>query len=308
MRAMKILLLASTILFLISGGLYFFAPDFKEKALSRGKRKVTYSTLKTLDGREQEIRLRISNDKAAGNSDVGTQGSQKDKAIFLKALSQTENYLRDSCDRAGSVLEEYSDLIDENSKLYHDRSRVESVLNVVLGDTFGTITELESNLVQYRREILKLSTADTNANEFEKLLLRYDAIILKCGMNDVIGPLILTLSGVVSGIDPRFKRFLVNGVTNLSMAYSSVQSFDALFLGAGILRNMNSHGLLNKNETYDLQVLSQRLRQTNDNYAKELRDATTLEEKKDVFRYYSTEALVLAELFKEFAQKVQATY
>lgn len=301
MHYRQIILLASILLFLVSAGLYFFAPDLKDDLLSKGIRKVEHKKFLTLEKKENEIRKRIKDTEVKRKSPLTNETSSLGKVI-----EKSQSYLSNECDLIGVRLSDFPDLIDAQSRLYKNRGRVESVLNEVLGRTFSTLTKNASKFNSLKQRILDLDPKKIPEREFEGLVRRYEAIVSTCGLNNSIGAIMLTLSEV-SEANPKYRKFTRNVTTNLALAYFSVESFNALFLGAGILRNMNTQKFLSKNETDDLIVLSSRLGKTYDNYGLEWARAKSVEEKKEVFRYYSTEVFVLAELFREFTEKVNMT-
>lgn len=302
MHFRQIILLASFLLFLVSAGLYFFAPELKDDLLSKGIRKVEHKKFLTLEKKENEIRNKIKDSEVRIGPPL-TRGTNS----LSELIKKSQSYLSNECDVIGERLSEFPDLIDSQSRLYKDRERVESVLNEVLGRTFTVLTKNANDFNSLKEKILNLDPKRISEREFKGVVRRYEAIVSTCGLNNSIGALMLTLSEV-SKANPKYRSFSRNVTSNLALAYFSVESFNALFLGAGILRNMNTQKFLSKNETYDLEILSSRLSKTYDNYGVEWARAKTTEEKKEVFRYYSTEVFVLAELFREFTDKVRATY
>ncbi len=310
MRLRQILLLASAILFVISAGLYFFAPDLKEDLMEAKRTKVIYKKLKTLEGREEAIRENRRNipPKKLFNYDSKKTMGSEPKVVIVKALKAVRTRLVKDCDDVLERLNEYPDLIDYQSSLYQNRGKVEDFLNHSLGNAFDIIRLLKPSLGTLKEQIMQMDRGSLKLQEFEKISNEYDSLIASCGVNDGLGPLVLTLTEVIKEINPAYTPFLVKASTNMATAYFEIETYEALFLGAGLLRNMNSHGILSQSEAYDLEVLSGRLRNTYDNFKFEWKKAKTIEEKQDVLVYFNEEAIVLAELFKEFTYKIQTGY
>lgn len=309
MRHLKIIFLASGILLIISAGLYFFAPDFRDEVLVRSYRKVPIKKLKTLEGREEIIRGKIkanlNQSGAFKNQDLNQDEIYK---AFQKKLEVTIGSINEECSKVNDGLDEYPDIADSESDFFKNRSKAQSILNDKLGQAFNTFRGMSPSIENLYFDLIFLDNQKTNIENFENLLDMYDQILTACPITQNIGTVVMSLAEVSENLNPRYGPFFINASTNLALGLLSVKTYGALFQGAGILRNMNIKEIYSGEEVFDIEVLSERIEKTNANFEFELKNAKTVKEKQEVLKYYQEEALVLGELLKEFTYKIQATY
>lgn len=301
MRILPTLTLASLLVFLISGYMYFSGSEKKDFFLHKKKRKIQYKTFKSLkpvaEGRREEI-AKVELDKKK-NLVPFTQNEYEKYRGFYEAQKESVCLSEHTY-----VFEETSDYVSEDSWIYKDQESLTSFFNKALA-TLDNSNEKILNDLKFQEGYERALNSYSNLSSEQ--ILSLSNLHTGCASAENLGVVILSAMEIVK------KRkwnpnLYVSMISEAVIKQVQFDSYPSLLLAVGMLQNLNSSELLTEYQTYDLNGLADEIKLQLIEHQADLKLASTPDERKEIIEKYRVERQIIMEKLQEFADNLKARY